>query len=206
MAPHGSDQAKPRSIIRIERKPIPDHGKRVHVPIDLLLRAAEEYMTPSIHAEIAAEFAPYTGSLQIPALAALQVIDILCVRCFTAYPVEEALRIIGANTLLLYTKSVLLQAMLTTLRLASVEHILRYLPRQFATAYSFGTYEMLEVKAQHWRFTLEDYPIYPDILQGQFETGSHLLRNDAQYRYTVKTTHHCYFDITWGQGNISSAE
>jgi uncharacterized protein (TIGR02265 family) len=195
----------PRSIARIERPAIPDSRKIVHIPIDVILRAADEYMTPAIRAEIAAEFASYIGPLQIPALAALRLIDILCARCFTAYPIEQARQIIGANTLLLYTETLLMHTMLMALRLASVEHILRYLPRQFATAYSFGTYEMLEIEARHWRFTFEDFPIYPDIILGQFETGSRLLQNDAHYHCTVIDSHQCYFDITWERGRTPAA-
>jgi uncharacterized protein (TIGR02265 family) len=202
MAGHSSQREHPRSVIRIERDPMPDSQKRVQVPIDLILRAAEAYMTPAIRAEIAAEFAPFIGPLQIPALAALRLIDCLCARCFVAYPVEQARQIIGANTLLLYAEAPLLRAITTALRLASIEQILRFLPRQCATAYSFGTYEMRRVKTHHWRFTLDDFPIYPDILQGQLETGSRLLHNDAQYQCTIVTTHHCYFDITWEQGHL----
>ncbi len=202
MTRHSSKGMNTRSEIRIERAPVPDEQKLLQVPIDLILRAADEYMTPTIRTEIATDFAPYIGRLQIPALAALQLIDLLCARCLTEYPLAEARRIIGANTILLYTQSVVVQALITALRLASIEHILQYLPRQFATAYNFGTYEMKERSVRHWRFTLKDYLMYPDVLQGQLEAGSRILHNDAQYQYTIVTPHHCYFDITWKRGRL----
>lgn len=62
---------------------------------------------------------------------------------------------------------------------------------------------MQELEPRHWRFTLQDYPGYPSVVQGYCEAGARLLQNDTRYVYTIISSHHCYFDITWEIGRLT---
>jgi uncharacterized protein (TIGR02265 family) len=162
--PRPPSPIEPEAVVRYARPPIPDSEKLVRLPLDLALRTAEAYLTPAIRAEARVEFADYLGRPQTPPLELNRMIDFLAARCLPTYPLDEARRWLGSQGLSLYVKTPLVQAIYFTLRKASIEWILRSFPRQFAMSQNYGTYEMVELEPRHWRFTLQDYPMYPSIL------------------------------------------
>jgi uncharacterized protein (TIGR02265 family) len=182
---------------------MPDSEKLVRLPLDLALRTAEAYLTPAIRAEARAEFAEYLGRPQTPPLQINRMVDFLAERCLPTYPLDEARRWLGAQALTLYTKTPLVHTIYVALRRASIERILKSFPQQFAKSQNYGTYEMRKLGPRHWRFTLQDYPMYPSVFQGYCEAGARLLQNDTRYVYTIVNSHHCYFDITWEIGRLS---
>lgn len=200
-----SSHTEPPPGVRCARPPLPDSAKLMRLPLDLVLRAAEAHLTPAIRAEARAEFAAYLGRPQTPPLEVNRMVDFLAVRCLPTYSLDEARRWLGSQVLSLYVRTPLVQAIYFALQRASIEWILRSLPHHFATSQNYGTYEMVELEPRHWRLTLQDYPIYPSAVQGYCEAGARLLHNDTQYRYTIVSSHHCYFDITWLRGRLPDA-
>jgi uncharacterized protein (TIGR02265 family) len=190
------------SVVRYERPTVPDAEKLVRLPLDLVLRTVEDYLTPAIRAEVRTEFAAYLGRRQTPPLELNRMLDFLAVRCLPSYSLDEARRWMGTRGLFLYSQTLLIQVTYFGVRQMSIERILRSLPLHFTTAQNFGTYEMRKLAPRHWRFTLQDYPVYPSAVQGYCEEGARLLRNDTKYNYTIVSTHHCYFDITWETGRL----
>jgi uncharacterized protein (TIGR02265 family) len=192
----------PDSAARVVRPPIPDAEKIVRIPIDFCIKAADPYLTPEIRADLVQEFGAYLGKRQFPALESERLTDFLCSRCLADLPVPEARRLLGYNFLFIYAQTPVMRAMTAALSRASIEWVLRWLPRNFGALHNFGSYSMIEIAPKHWRFTLEDYVGYPDVVRGHLEAGSHNLRNDAQYTYTVVGPRHFYLDITWEQGRL----
>ena len=190
------------STVRIARPRIPDEEKIVRLPLDLGVRIAQPYLTPALRAEILQEFGPFLGCREHPLAISNRFIDVFCEKCLVEMPVNEGRRLFGASLTSFYVQSPVIKVMVGAMRLASIEWILRGLPRNFAAGNNFGSFEMTELAPRHWRFTVEDYPGYPDVLQGFFEAGARQLQNDSQYRYTLITSHCYYFDITWTVGRI----
>jgi uncharacterized protein (TIGR02265 family) len=193
------------ATVRIARPRIPDAEKMIRMPLDLGLRIAQPYLTPALRTEIQQEFAPYWGRREHPLLIANRLIDVICEKCLVDLPVEEGRRLMGRALHASFVQTPVTRVMVTAMRLASIEWILRGIPRNFAAGNNFGSFEMAELAPRHWRFTLDDFPAHPEVLQGFFEAGAQELQNDSQYQCTCISSHCYYFDITWRIGRIGGS-
>lgn len=187
---------------RIAKRRISDAEKLVYIPIEVVIQAADEYLNAEIRTELSKRFGSYRGKTKLPVSVTNGLLDFICTHCLGHLPKQQAERLMGHKFMAQYRNSLVNQVVYMALRRASIEQIIKGLPRNFALTNNFGTYTAWEVAPKHWRLDLDDNPGSPYFIQGILESGAKTLNNDTCYRVTVEGSHKFYIDITWEIGRL----
>lgn len=189
---------QPVPLVRIARPKISDDEKMILLPLDVRLKAFDQYLTPTVRDQINIEFAAYLGKPHYPIAVGNRLVDLICTTCLADLPLAEARQMLGRCYIERYRQTILGHLLLVVRPLVGLEWVLRGLPRNYSESTNFGTYWVAELEPHHWRFDFEDDPGYPDYILGTFQAGGEILQVPGLIiTYSTPAHQHMSFDITW---------
>ena len=195
------DFATSPPVGRIARPPVPDAEKLTLLPLRLFLSALHDQITPAVHDQIQAQFAPYLTTATHPALVTNALIELLCTTSLINTPRPVAERHIGRLVLTEYRNSILGRVLVGMLTHVPHETLLRRLPRDYAAFSNYGTRSITPLAPTHWRFTCEDEIVPPDYMAGMLEAGNDVIRlPNLRITPQALAPHSFAFDLHWDEG------